>query len=737
MINSAVRASGRPVRPALLAVLCAAAFVAPSSAAAQSSGSGLSIQLPTVLVTAEKEPVDAQRVPVSVTPVVGQTIQDAGLDVVTDAGVYAPNANFTNFTARKLSNARFRGIGGSPANPTVTTYFDGVPQLNANTANIDLLDVDLVEFVRGPQSTLFGRNTIGGVINVSTKRPAVSGDWTGHASVPLASDDMFGVRGAASGPIAGDRFGAGVAFNYLKRDGHTTNLVTGNDLDSREGFAWKGQALWTPASNFEARVIVSGERDRDGDYALSDLGGLRTNPFQAARDFEGFTERDIFSTAIQTRWDGSSISVSTSTGIVDWRTQDETDLDYLPVSLATRANEEDSLQFTQEVRVASSAMRPLQLSNAVKLGWQAGALFFTQNYNQDAQNTYSPLLLSLQFQAPIPFSLVETSPRAELDDVGIGAYGQGTVTIGEKLDLIAGLRVDYEKKEAALMTFTTVAPPFDSGAIMLPPLPPATVLDDERDFTDVSPRFAAAYRVNPASTVYGALTRGYRAGGFNPASLPGTEAYEEEHSWNIEGGLKTLWANGRVITNASVFRIDWEDMQLNLPNQFVPGQFYIANAGSSASTGVELEATARAAQGIDVFGSFGYTHARFDDGVLIGTTDVGGNEIVNTPDFTSAFGIQLSHMLRPGLIVFGRAETSVHGAFFYDEANTEGQDTYSLTHLRGGVRFGLVVVEAWLRNAFDEKYIPVAFSYGTFAPSGFIGEMGAPRTFGVNLGVDF
>src|SRR5688572_24890232 len=117
MINSAVRASGRPVRPALLAVLCAAAFVAPSSAAAQSSGSGLSIQLPTVLVTAEKEPVDAQRVPVSVTPVVGQTIQDAGLDVVTDAGVYAPNANFTNFTARKLSNARFRGIGGSPANP--------------------------------------------------------------------------------------------------------------------------------------------------------------------------------------------------------------------------------------------------------------------------------------------------------------------------------------------------------------------------------------------------------------------------------------------------------------------------------------------------------------------------------------------------------------------------------------------------------------------------------------------
>src|SRR6187549_2178203 len=173
MINSAVRAGSVPFRSVLLAVLCAAALVVPSIALAQNSGSGLSIQLPTVLVTAEKEPTDAQRVPVSVTPVVGQTIQDAGLDVVTDAGVYAPNAHFSDFSARKLSNARFRGIGGSPANPAVTTYFDGVPQLNSNTANIDLLDVDLVEFVRGPQSTLFGRNTIGGVINVSTRRPAL------------------------------------------------------------------------------------------------------------------------------------------------------------------------------------------------------------------------------------------------------------------------------------------------------------------------------------------------------------------------------------------------------------------------------------------------------------------------------------------------------------------------------------------------------------------------------------
>src|SRR5688572_20543403 len=147
------------------ALVIAVTLSAAAAASAQQPGSSVTIQLPTVNVSAQKEPADVQRVPVSVTPVIGPTIRDAGLDVITDAGIYAPNVHFSDFTARKLSNPRFRGIGGSPANPAVTTYLDGVPQLNANSANIDLLDIDQIEFVRGPQSTLFGRNTLGGVVN--------------------------------------------------------------------------------------------------------------------------------------------------------------------------------------------------------------------------------------------------------------------------------------------------------------------------------------------------------------------------------------------------------------------------------------------------------------------------------------------------------------------------------------------------------------------------------------------
>jgi iron complex outermembrane recepter protein len=681
------------------------------------------VQHPPVLVTAQKEPADPQGLPIGVTTVPEQTIGDAGIEIVSDAGVYAPNVHFSEFTARKLSNPRFRGIGASPANPAITTYLDGVPQLNSNSSSVDLLQVDQIEFVRGPQSALFGRNALGGVINVNSLRPAVGGDWTGSAVVPFANSDGIGVRASATGPIVPNKLGAGVAFSYGERDGYTQNLVTGNYLDSRSSYSGKGQLLWTPSGQFDLRLVVSGERDRDGDYALSDLGGLRTNPFQTARDYEGFTERDVKSVTVLARWDVPHVSISSTTGFVDWRTEDSTDLDYTPLPLATRNNLEEDFQFTQEVRFASPARMPIAFARSTAFRWQAGVFLFTQNYDQDATNSFAPGVLD----PLLPLSVSLTSPQSSLDDVGVGFYGQGTVSLGSHFDLIAGVRSDYEKKKASLNTFTTPALPF---------FPPNAVTGDQ-SFSDVSPQFAGVVRFNPDTMVYGSLARGFKAGGYNSASPPGSEVYDQEHTWNLEGGVKTAFASGRVVANASVFRIDWQDLQLNLPNQFVAGQFYIGNAGTAVSSGVEAEVTGRVATGVDLFGSIGYTHARFDEGVLIGATNVGGNKIPNTPDFTTSLGVQVSQIVHPNVTVYGRAETTGHGAFLYDEANTQGQDTYWLTNFRGGARFGLVFVEVWIKNAFDTKYIPIAFEYRAFAPSGFVGEMGHPRTFGMNAGVAF
>ena len=214
---------------------------------------------------------------------------------------------------------------------------------------------------------------------------------------------------------------------------------------------------------------------------------------------------------------------------------------------------------------------------------------------------------------PIPIS--QHSPQSHLDDFGLGFFGQGVFTLKQNLDITAGARVDYENKNATLNTFFN------------PAIAPPTIVDEEANFTEVSPQFAVAYRLQPEHTVYASVSRGFKAGGFNAASLPGSEAYGEEHTWNLEGGVKTTWADGRVSANAAVFYIDWDDLQLNVPNPFVPAQFYIANVGSAKSKGVELELNARAAPGVDLFGGVGYTHARFGDNSRSSGVDVSGNKL--------------------------------------------------------------------------------------------------------------
>ena len=120
-----------------------------------------------------------------------------------------------------------------------------------------------------------------------------------------------------------------------------------------------------------------------------------------------------------------------------------------------------------------------------------------------------------------------------------------------------------------------------STTFYTPQIAPPTVVDAERSFSSVSPQVALAYRFQPDRMAYVSTGRGFKAGGFNPASPPGSEAYGEELTWHVEGGAKTSWADGRVLANAAVFFIDWDDLQLNLPNREVPGQFYIANVGGA------------------------------------------------------------------------------------------------------------------------------------------------------------
>ena len=709
-----------------LTILATLVFVTPLLAQAQTSSSAnqsptppTQVTLPTVTVTAQKEPADQQTLPLSVSAIPAEWLRAARITWITDAAVFSPNTVVTEFTARKLSNPRVRGVGSSPANPAVTTYLDGVPVLNANASSVEFTGVEQVEIVRGPQSALFGRNTLGGVINIASERPSLGG-WRGEVVAPFGNFGSREVRGSVSAPI-NDRMAFGVSAGHAEREGFTINRLTGNDIDHRSADFGKAQFLLAPSPRWETRVIVSGERAEDGDYALSDLAGVRGNPFVVERDFEGFTERSILNTTVVNRYEGSAVSVTSTTGFIRWDTKDQTDLDYSPYPLATRSNTEEARQFTQEVRIASAPGRQMAISDAATLKWQAGLLFFTQDYDQLAVNSLAPFVAS----PLLGMAVQQTTPRAELGDTGIGIYGQGTVTLREALDVTVGARLDHEARDARLETFFT------------PMIAPPSLLDTEESFSNISPQLAVAYRLDTNRMLYASAARGFKAGGFNPASPAGSEAYGEEHSWNVEGGVKTTWAGGRVLANLALFFTDWSDLQLNLPNPQVPAQFYVANVGSAASRGIEIEVTARPTRGLDLFSTFGYTHARFGDNTLSSGVDVSGNEVPFTPDVTFAIGAQLTRELTSQLALYGRGELTASGAFHYDDMNAASQDAYSLVNLRAGLRSGLFFAEAWVRNAFDTRYVPVAFAYPGLAPSGYVGEPGRPRTFGISAGVSF
>jgi len=690
----------------------------------------IAIEPVTVTVTVEKEAEPASSAPLSVTAVTQDILTDADIQVVKPAAAYAPNTFINEFSARALSNPFFRGVGGSPTNPGVSTIIDGVPQLNSYSSNIEFLDVGQIEFVRGPEGALYGRNTAGGLISIRSRD--LSDAWKAQGNFEFGNYSRYDMRASVASPLLKNRFGIDVAGGYSTRAGYTVNDLTGSDVDYREAGFGKAQLFYKAGDRMRIRFIFSGEYDRDGDYALGDLGYIRANPHHVSRDFEGFNNRNVSSTTLILDYHGSAMDLSSITGGLWWRNHVLTDLDYQTATIANygiyalRDDVESQHQFTQEFRFASSKDRPFQMSDALKLDWQAGVFIFNQGYQQDAANNYSS---ALGF-----FSPTSSLSSTDLGDSGIGIYGKAKFIAWNKLNLAAGLRFDYESKDADL----------SSGG-------PATSLSDS--YSEVSPQFSLAYQFTPGQMTYISISRGYKAGGFNPAptGVPapaGTESYGSEHTWNYELGHKASWLGHRLESSAALYYIEWQDLQLNQQIPYSGGQYFIGNAGRANSKGLEIETKFRPFPWWELFGMVGTTHARFLSGSKAYNANsdinegVGGRTLPYTPTFNANMGTQISGDLCRYAKLYLRVQVANTGDFQYDASNQMGQTAYHLVNFRGGVRAKHWFAEGWADNAFRANYVPIAIQYAQplspfKAPSGYIGESGTPRTYGVRLGINY
>lgn len=673
--------------------------------------------LPPVTVTAERREQSLQDVPASVTVVDQDTIRDAQIENVNDAARYVPNLYIQQFSAPRLSFPFIRGIGSGQNSPAVTTYIDGVPQISFATSNIQLVDIDRLEFLRGPQGTLYGRNTLGGVINIYTRQP--TNTFEADATVSGGTYNLQDYRGGVRGPIVADKAYFAVAGGYVNRDGYTSNTTTGQDLDNRNDTFGRFELRFTPTPAWDVRLTFNAEKDLDGDFPLYDLNSLRHDPFQVQHDYTGSAHRELEQAAINATYHGYAADFNSVTAIQSWSSAENTDLDESPADLLRRFNDENEDNYIEELRLFTPTDKPIVINPDFKIHYVSGVLLFATTDHQHIDNDTRSAALT----APLPAPL-SSFEDARLNDYGIGAYGQATVTFWDKLDLIGGARVDYEHKNAKIDNFSSST------------FVPGSTVNDSRDDVQVSPGFQADYHVNKDLMPYVSVQRGFKAGGFNPTAPSAANiSFGPERSWSYEAGAKTTWLDQRLTLNADWFYIDWKQMQLDVPTG-QPSQFFIDNVGSSHSTGFEVEGDYLVMEGLDVFAGVGFTHARFDHYIQSNGVSAAGNRLPQTPETTWNVGAQYSLKLQHGYRAYARAEVIGYGPQSYDASNVAGQGAYTLTNFRLGFGNEHWRIEGYVNNAFNTHYVPLAYQF-PLAPSGYVGESGDPLTAGITVGYTY
>ncbi|MCP3914986.1 MAG: TonB-dependent receptor [bacterium] len=663
----------------------------------------------TIVIARKREEV-LEDVPQSITVVDADTIEAAGLRTVRDASVLVPNLNVTEFSSRRLSFPYLRGIGSGLGEPAVVTYVDGVPQLTTGSSNLPLVDLDRIEFLRGPQGTLYGRNAVGGLIHLISREPQATPRW--DASASFGEFDFQEYSLSYSGPVGSDDILLNFSARQTLREGFTDNDFTGNDVDDRDSFYGRAQLYLTPTDDSSLRIGLYGETADDGGFVLNDIEALKDDPHTINQDFEGVAERDVFSPSVVYELYGDGVDFTSITSFTDWDVKETSDFDFSPFDLVVRTTEEDQEYFYQELRFSSSKDDGAP-AGTTQVNWVAGLSGFVSDSSRSSANDLRV------GSVPPGFEGIATD-SGDFDDEAIAAFGEVTVEFAENWEVSIGGRFDHESKEADLDQLF-------EGAVTT-----TSTEEGDEDYDEFVPRLSVAYDANENTRFYGLAAKGFKAGGFNAFDPADADVeYGTEESWTYEAGVKVSSPDGRLRMSASLFYIDWEDMQISLFDPAAGG--FIDNAGESNSKGIEVEVAAKVTEGFDVLAGIGVTESEFDDFEDSSGNDFAGNELPFAAAYTWNLGAQYSHTVGEDSRWFVRADFVNYGDFHYDPSNAE-EESYDLVNVRAGMTKGDWGLDLFLRNAFDEEYIPIAVPLGGGL---YVGENGAPRMFGATLRLSF
>jgi iron complex outermembrane receptor protein len=633
----------------LLAGVAASPFALATPALAQDGAT----ENEELVVTARRTEESLQEVPASVSVFSEEQLARLGATDATGLQGAVPNLNIVQ--GRGSSNATniyIRGVGQPDAlqtfDPAVGFYVDGVYYSRIRGTQMDLLDIERVEVLRGPQGTLYGKNTIGGAYSVITRRPGQ--DSHGLFQVTLGDYGQLESRIAASGPLS-DNLAVGGALFGAARDGYVTNPVTGEDYNDRNAWGGRFQAAWDPASNFNVDFAVDYAEEDNAltmGQAVSSLTTIIGVPIPAGAvasplpefNFTARATPGLPNSSEMTHW-GSSLRAS-------WELSDNLTLR----SISAYRN----LAYTDYVDIDATFLElgdvlvdvsQDQVSQEFQAIWEGdrwttiGGLFYLRENVGSHQEAYADDLLGTFLGGGTFLRTVDD----DLQTTSVAAYLNATYQLTDRLSISGGLRYTEEEKDYFRTTST-----FSSNALFTanPARPPVNITDT---WDDLSGLVSIDYQLTDDFLLYGRVAQGYKSGGFNGrANNPGEEApYDPETVTSYEAGFKSDWFDNTLRANFAVFYNDYRDFQARVSNLTTdPGtglpsiELTVLNAGQLEISGAELELAYTPVEALTLDAQIGYLNAEYGEFEDLRFTSFGNSRAFQTPAFspewTSRFG---------------------------------------------------------------------------------------------------
>lgn len=673
-----------------------------------------------IVVTARLREESLFEVPISMTTFSAEEIEARGVNDLRELEFAVPNISFTGVDNNVGPEIAIRGIGSDARNigfeTGVAVYVDGVFTGRPSSYNFDLLDVERLEVLRGPQGTLFGKNATAGAINITTRRPG--DELMGMAELQYGNYDHFIARGSVSGPLS-QTVSAGIGAYRRSRDGYQTNVLTGGDLYTDDAWGGRAQLRFRPSPALD--ILLSADVGFD-DYEPN-VNELEPGSFgfdEAPNNRDASVDTPVFQT--RDMW-GVSMSIDyefdnqmTLTSITGYRATDteflsDGDGTSLPFLYSNFIDEQE--QFTQEVRLSSNSGGAFEFT--------AGFFFLWQDVFTDRISAIPPDTLV----GPVGIAVLL---EADVETRSYAPFAEVDVNLTDALSFTAGLRYSHVEKD------------LDMDLVGSPAFNIITLnTQDSMSDGDLSFTFGPSYLVNDNVNLYARVSRGFKAGGFNADYVSSNQiSFDSETVTNYEAGLKFVSDDNRQQVNIAAFYMDYRDLQVIRFEQLAG--FIITNAGSADIYGVEIDAHLEPVPGLSINAAVGYldaTFASFEDAGGPGI-DFDGNRLANAPHWTFSTSAQYEHEFANGGTFFLRGEYSHRSSLYSRTENDPNSyiEGFGLVNARIGYRLpdDRLSIEFWGRNLTDRDYIN---DRGTPVLGGLLGQtsrnFGAPRTYGIRL----